>query len=1177
MSMISDDFFDDNELKKEYNFKKYVLPQKNDCLLYVISRTHTKSSSRVSHNQAVRQMAVIVEKIWNDADCCPMTKKHIMKLFNESVWKPYYYLKQEKHLPSSSHAGVQQRSHKKDLTKVKPQEPKRRSSRQTVSTGTSAQESNEKEVESIPLPVSPMIEPPFKTRRTVSLRKLWDDEEGNKLFDVLSETRVKKHSENKLYFDQTFYQDQKTSRAFRMLLSKVTNEYLEAERARMMTEARKEARKRSALGQSSSLSTKEDDLSDQDTEDEDEDNWDADYSVSAGSEPSADKSTQTSCDYIEEDIPLRMKPLRAGKSSTLVEPRYLEAMALLMSDNLSATEAIKAVYTIDTVVWGQKRFLPLRLDKAYTNAFSALKKIQPKADTIIAHINDDFLDSASSMSENNDSDDNASNTVQISKLRKIISEKINERKLNPGSTLPDPGCIRSNHKLLSVYCEKRIAEEMVEKKAFILPDGTSRQGVGEIAAAVVKVGDKIRALKSLQISKGNRNNWAIAIIHMLDRLATSSNVTVDEIWQSITTMVSDLCKVNKALAVEIQSIIGSAWCPGQAFCNLHFTLAIPEAIKTVLGTYQSYIGADKLFPQTVSFEMNMEDKLVVVQILDCWMRLTSIRWQARAWNKYQKFTDFAEQRSYRNVGHMLHANRFGEFEERCAGGLYLADVWMEWLDTFADVRNQLSCYLRTVCNLMDMSKFLWAGAALIGIHITVPFMSMLLNHRVTPRQLLVILPELYHDLCSYPLTMTNMKRCAIPSLAPFFLDPLKKESSPYGVNVCQKLAEYVVTSSTELMDSYLKQVCDTLGVVLKRQRGDQYGFGDDANSDLHILKNMTEKMLDDSDAAHTKSIENYFGNADRGISKTGSQGFDKVADDLVIKYSRDFITAGEHQWRTKAIRKIAAKLEVKQDNFNKKQKALVAIGVDEEDAVKLVAGNKIMRCVAQCKKSHGGPLTTAEEINDIVKNWTGMEKALHSALDLEIRFRKFTFTTVKAVCPLFKQRGLSVEQKVKNISSLIDSQLDLKALADMTDLESAINALNENAPDEREEETQEIVHQEKESMKATQECKKTNDSDWPPKQGDFIIGAFEDGVYPGSVNHVDGEYANCDFMEMAKVTNANGKSLWKWPSISQRDNQILHKKSILPIKPVLDIAIEHTTCRIPVMELKNVDLVEKFA
>ena len=82
-----------------------------------------------------------------------------------------------------------------------------------------------------------------------------------------------------------------------------------------------------------------------------------------------------------------------------------------------------------------------------------------------------------------------------------------------------------------------------------------------------------------------------------------------------------------------------------------------------------------------------------------------------------------------------------------------------------------------------------------------------------------------------------------------------------------------------------------------RQRGYQYGFGGDEDSSDHILKNMNEKMLDDPDASHTKSIENYFGNLDRELKKSGAQGFNKSCDDLVIKYSKDFID-GRHQWIT---------------------------------------------------------------------------------------------------------------------------------------------------------------------------------------------------------------------------------------------------------------------------------------
>ena len=124
---------------------------------------------------------------------------------------------------------------------------------------------------------------------------------------------------------------------------------------------------------------------------------------------------------------------------------------------------------------------------------------------------------------------------------------------------------------------------------------------------------------------------------------------------------------------------------------------------------------------------------------------------------------------------MLHVNRFGEFEERCAGALYLADTWLEWLDTFVDVRNQLACYLRKVNQLTDQCKFLWCSAALVGSHVTLPFMSMLLKHRVTPRQLLTILPDLYLELKSYPESFCKVDVCAIPALKPFFADPLKQK------------------------------------------------------------------------------------------------------------------------------------------------------------------------------------------------------------------------------------------------------------------------------------------------------------------------------------------------------------------------------------------------------------------
>ena len=66
-------------------------------------------------------------------------------------------------------------------------------------------------------------------------------------------------------------------------------------------------------------------------------------------------------------------------------------------------------------------------------------------------------------------------------------------KLDTYNTLPDIACVRDNHKLLSLYCEKRIAEEMLEKNVSCR---TSRQDVGRMAGAIIKVGDRMRDFKA---------------------------------------------------------------------------------------------------------------------------------------------------------------------------------------------------------------------------------------------------------------------------------------------------------------------------------------------------------------------------------------------------------------------------------------------------------------------------------------------------------------------------------------------------------------------------------------------------------------------------------------------------------------------------------------------------------
>lgn len=112
-----DNFFGQDELLEEFEFRKDMLPTKHEVLLYVVSRTN--KGNKVN-KVIVNEMAKQLEEIWEKADCCPFTMKYIARLYDQEIWKPYLHLRREKCLPGSGAESIgSKRSHKKDPAKTK--------------------------------------------------------------------------------------------------------------------------------------------------------------------------------------------------------------------------------------------------------------------------------------------------------------------------------------------------------------------------------------------------------------------------------------------------------------------------------------------------------------------------------------------------------------------------------------------------------------------------------------------------------------------------------------------------------------------------------------------------------------------------------------------------------------------------------------------------------------------------------------------------------------------------------------------------------------------------------------------------------------------------------------------------------------------------------------------------
>ena len=96
--------------------------------------------------------------------------------------------------------------------------------------------------------------------------------------------------------------------------------------------------------------------------------------------------------------------------------------------------------------------------------------------------------------------------------------------------------------------------------------------------------------------------------------------------------------------------------------------------------------------------------------------------------------------------------------------------------------------------------------------------------------------------------------------------------------------------------------------------------------------------------------------------------------------------------------------------------------VTQQEVDLLSEENKIIKVLAQCINSPNGPVTSVEELYSLGNKCTLPQAALHSDMNLEIRFRTLTVININN----------------QGVSALVSSQLGFSAAAETDDLEVSI-------------------------------------------------------------------------------------------------------------------------------------------
>ena len=1191
---------------EEVNFKGDMLPTNGEVFTYINSRT---AYGKSAINATIREAATIIHNIWQKADACPLSVKGVIARCQKLVKdRRDFMIKIQRQNPGLAPS----KDSLSDFTKKRrlPSVGRELSRRSTPSTYKKKPEGREQIVNEVRGLVEEIFvtlegiqdEPPKKKRAlrsSISAEQQWMSEVGYKLFDVFSEQEKRKVISNGQAFDEEFLEDQRGSRKLRIDLSKETEEYLKSQARNEERERRHKNYVLSATSGFASVShealTDEQDVG-EDMEDpalcaSDDQFFSAiktraaqNHEIESIMKGTCKRSTgtQTENNFFP-PVSTRLTTKKSKTVSLRLNPRLLAAGSLMMGvAGVSTRQAITCLKIAGNVLFHQNYILPPSMEKEYRKKLKLRKKLAKMGmekttgttttsleitrQAVAEVIETIEVEEEGQLQENIDTDEALESSL-IDIEERSISDIGKKEVLS--RMLCKPTALRTTHHLISTLGEQEQALEMIETEHVnLIPDGTARQGGwGKMAGAILKIGEKHRALRLQTIGSETHASWVETISHMVKRLALASGQDVAKIWQSIMVMVSDMCKVNMNLASDVAKQLGCAWKPGQAFCNLHPRLMMSRSIVDVWKKHQSKIGHDKVFPSLEYCNIDASNDSLVKQVLDALMSLASKQWAERSWNKYHEITEWMERKGIKNETGPLREIRFGELEAKSLTGAYHLDHIEQFLQIHTDIRNKLTCFLRSVFPMRQVIMFYWIGAALVGIHIGEPYVNLLMVKKAKMTELIELFPQLYKEMLNPPNNFTQLTEPAIPCLKGAWIDPEDDVDPPYPNTQIDFLVRYLAEIETKYLELFCREVSKEIAEGFKRQKGNIFGFGDGSQPQLNILDQVPEQHLDEIETTSI-AVEQFFGEVDYKTRVSGGcQAKNKICDDLVIKHTEDLVQKRllESNFNLKPLKRITQQIDKMQYDFDARQKSLMSAGLREDEAVILSKESQVQRVVRQCKESHGGPIQNLDELNALVASRTD-EKSLSAALNLEIRYRKFTcLLKVATNNELFRQQGIDNKLRITHLKQLLTDDTRPKCHASMCDVEALYDneqGCNLDQISTVDDSAETAINQPDDWF--LNGC-------WPIGQHEQVVVLIETDFAIGTIEKCHEDRA--DLCLMKAVAVRGHPSLSHWTVVDEGEKISAPKESILQIRPVLQMKGRKKSLK---FLLTNLNLIQEF-
>ena len=202
-------------------------------------------------------------------------------------------------------------------------------------------------------------------------------------------------------------------------------------------------------------------------------------------------------------------------------------------------------------------------------------------------------------------------------------------------------------------------------------------------------------------------------------------------------------------------------------------------------------------------------------------------YSSKPWNRQEHFDSFISPKQNESLS--LKDHRFNRVFDCCINILHHLDDIKLYLETYSNILNGVAILDRTFLD-MEMLKPIFCSAALIGIHITRPFLSLLLDTETTYDTLCSAFPILFNDL-SNPNTekFLQTQHCATS-----FIDDERFKSALPKDCLCESVENCCTVYKKEILQ-LLQIILPHMAEGFSEQRGALFGFGPNSEKETGTL------------------------------------------------------------------------------------------------------------------------------------------------------------------------------------------------------------------------------------------------------------------------------------------------------------------------------------------------------